>query len=70
MWGAWQVRETVINHLNGRGGRAPMARNRKGGMSWIDAPDDVYFVATDATRYGNMPLNNIIYWHLMKYPVP
>nr|QVX32612.1 MTA1/2/3 [Platynereis dumerilii] len=44
------VRETVINHLNGRGGRTPMARSRKGGMSWIDAPDDVYFVATDATK--------------------
>lgn len=52
-----QARGSVINHLNGREGSGrtvnlPPARNRKS-LSWMDAPDDVYFVATDATRSVN-----------------
>jgi hypothetical protein len=36
-------RGNVMNHhMNGRG-RMQM-------INWIDAPDDVYFVATEATR--------------------
>ena len=45
------MRDTVINHLNGgRGmaGRVPVRRGKT--ISWIDAPDDVYFFATDNTR--------------------
>ena len=45
-----QMRDTVINQLNGRGGKGSVGRGRKQVLSWIDAPDDVYFVATDATR--------------------
>lgn len=44
-----QMRDTVINQFNGRSGKT-VGRGRKQVMSWIDAPDDVYFVATDSTR--------------------
>jgi len=44
------VRESVINHLNGRGRSAASLRGRKNLLSWVDAPDDVYFFATDVTR--------------------
>ncbi len=49
------MRDTVINQLNGRGlGPKQIAalRNIRGNKvnSWIDAPDDVYFFATDNTR--------------------
>ncbi len=51
-----QMRDTVINQLNGRGlGPKQIAalRNIRGNKvnSWIDAPDDVYFFATDNTRF-------------------
>lgn len=42
----------LLNHgsMNGRG-RMPSARGSKGHMvNWIDMPDDVFFIATDATR--------------------
>ncbi|XP_039283020.1 metastasis-associated protein MTA3 [Nilaparvata lugens] len=51
---------TVISHLNGGGGGsgggvkgrvATMSRSgRKQVISWMDAPDDVYFRSTDATK--------------------
>ena len=50
------MRDTVINHLNGgRGmsGRVPVRRGKT--ISWIDAPDDVYFFATDNTRFVFKP---------------
>ncbi len=44
-----QMRDTVINQLNGgKPGRVPIRRGKT--ISWIDAPDDVYFFATDNTR--------------------
>lgn len=48
-------RSSVINHMsNGRSGipgiRTPGSNMRKMILNWMDAPDDVYFVATDATR--------------------
>lgn len=45
-------RGSVLNHnMNGRG-KMPVSKGMKMHMiNWIDAPDDVYFVATDATRY-------------------
>lgn len=41
------IRETVISRLNGRGGKIGP---RKQPLSRIDAPDDLYFIATEATR--------------------
>lgn len=42
---------TVINHLNGKTRVASMSRTgRKQVISWMDAPDDVYFRSTDATK--------------------
>ena len=45
-----QMRGSVINHMNGRSGKIGGSRGRKTMMSWMEAPDDVYFVANDATR--------------------
>ncbi|KAK2150440.1 hypothetical protein LSH36_405g02071 [Paralvinella palmiformis] len=45
------MRGSVINHMNGRGAvKLSGSRGRKSMMSWMEAPDDVYFVANDATR--------------------
>lgn len=45
------MRGSVINNLNGRGGvKLSGSRARKTMMSWMEAPDDVYFVANDSTR--------------------
>jgi metastasis-associated protein MTA len=51
------MRGSVINQSNGggRSGRAPVQRtvsSAAGGkkLSWMDAPDDVFFAATDNTR--------------------
>lgn len=51
------LRGSVINHMNGRG-KALIGRGRKNVSSWMDTPDDVYFVATDATRKLRKQLNN------------
>ena len=45
------MRGSTINRLNGRGGKVQLARVRKQNRSWMDTPDDVYFVATEATRF-------------------
>lgn len=37
--------------MNGRGGKIIIGRGRKNISSWMDTPDDVYFVATEATRW-------------------
>ncbi|KAK3093683.1 hypothetical protein FSP39_018875 [Pinctada imbricata] len=45
------VRGNLMNHnMNGRGRLPGMRGMRMHMINWIDAPDDVYFVATDATR--------------------
>jgi hypothetical protein len=46
------ARNTLITPLNGRAKVATITRvgGRKQMISWVDAPDDVYFVATDSTR--------------------
>uniref|UniRef100_A0A1B6IC03 Metastasis-associated protein MTA1 R1 domain-containing protein n=1 Tax=Homalodisca liturata TaxID=320908 RepID=A0A1B6IC03_9HEMI len=43
---------TVVNHLNGktRVGSSASRIGRKQVISWMDAPDDVYFRSTDATK--------------------
>ena len=45
-------RANMLNHnsLNGRGKLLPKSL-RMHMISWIDAPDDVYFIATSATKY-------------------
>ena len=45
-------RANMLNHasLNGRGKLLPK-NLRMHMISWIDAPDDVYFIATSATKY-------------------
>lgn len=41
-----------MNHnMNGRGKAMGVRGMRMQMINWLDAPDDVYFVATDATRY-------------------
>lgn len=41
-----------MNHnMNGRGKVMGVRGMRMQMINWLDAPDDVYFVATDATRY-------------------
>lgn len=37
--------------MNGRGKVMGVRGMRMQMINWLDAPDDVYFVATDATRY-------------------
>ncbi|GFY39150.1 metastasis-associated protein MTA1 [Trichonephila inaurata madagascariensis] len=47
------ARSSVVNTpLNGRAKMATITRvgGRKQMISWVDAPDDVYFVATDSTK--------------------
>ena len=44
-----QIRGSVAGEQNGRG--KVVGRERKQILSMLDAPDDVYFIATDATRY-------------------
>jgi len=45
------TRTSVINHLNGRARLATVNKlGRKQVISWVDAPDDVYFQATEGTR--------------------
>lgn len=48
---SYNMRGNALNHnMNGRG-RLPISKSMRMHMiNWIDAPDDVYFVATDATR--------------------
>lgn len=42
---------SAINHLNGRARLATVNKlGRKQVISWVDAPDDVYFQATEKTR--------------------
>lgn len=44
---------SVINHLNGKTKIATLTRSssgRKAVISWMDAPDDVYFRSTDGTK--------------------
>ena len=47
------ARNAMISPINGRPKVATITRvgGRKQMISWVDAPDDVYFVATDTTRY-------------------
>ncbi|XP_064601539.1 metastasis-associated protein MTA3-like isoform X2 [Liolophura sinensis] len=45
-----QQRSSVINHMNGRNRGSNPKSLKMQMISWIDAPDDVYFVSTDATR--------------------
>lgn len=41
----------VVNHLNGKTRLGSSARiGRKQVISWMDAPDDVYFRSTDTTK--------------------
>lgn len=48
------ARSSIVqnNPLNGRAKMATITRvgGRKQMISWVDAPDDVYFVATDSTK--------------------
>lgn len=59
------ARNALMNPLNGRAKVATITRigGRKQMISWVDAPDDVYFVATDSTRYNfaNCETCNILY---------
>ncbi|XP_075222667.1 metastasis associated 1-like isoform X2 [Lycorma delicatula] len=51
---------TVINHLNGKARVATLSRTgRKQVISWMDAPDDVYFRSTDATKKVRRQLTGI-----------
>ncbi|XP_054154293.1 metastasis-associated protein MTA3-like [Oppia nitens] len=52
-------RNPLISSLNGRAKVATITRvgGRKQMISWVDAPDDVYFVATDSTRKLRRQLN-------------
>lgn len=52
---------TVINHLNGKARVASMSRTgrKQGWISWMDAPDDVYFRATDLNKKMRRQLSGI-----------
>lgn len=54
-----QIRANMLNHasLNGRGKLIPK-NLRMHMISWIDAPDDVYFIATSATKKLRRQLAN------------
>jgi len=41
------------SRVNGKGGKLAVAptRSRKKILSWVDTPDEVYFVADTITRY-------------------
>jgi len=43
----------VGSRVNGKGGKLAVAptRSRKKILSWVDTPDEVYFVADTSTRY-------------------
>ncbi|KAL3874853.1 hypothetical protein ACJMK2_037813 [Sinanodonta woodiana] len=47
-----QMRNAMLNHtnMNGRGGKSMAKGMRMHMISWIDAPDDVYFISTEATK--------------------
>lgn len=46
------ARNSIVSPLNGRAKMTTIARigGRKQMISWVDAPDDVYFVATEPTK--------------------
>ncbi|XP_074662716.1 metastasis-associated protein MTA3-like isoform X3 [Tubulanus polymorphus] len=51
----------LLNHqgMNGRGPRTMMGKPpQKKPVNWVDAPDDVYFVSTEATRKLRKQLTN------------
>ncbi|XP_064623764.1 metastasis-associated protein MTA3-like isoform X3 [Lineus longissimus] len=50
----------LMNHhgMNGRGGKNPTKIGNRKLLSWVDAPDDVYFVSTEATRKLRKTLTN------------
>lgn len=53
-----QIRGNLMNHnINGRGKMLPKGF-RMPMISWIDAPDDVYFMATSATKKLRKQLQN------------
>ncbi|XP_014396058.1 PREDICTED: metastasis-associated protein MTA1 [Myotis brandtii] len=46
-----------------RGGSLPPVKRRR--MNWIDAPDDVFYMATEETRWGPMNLSSVPYtWNV------
>ncbi|XP_063221938.1 metastasis-associated protein MTA3 [Bacillus rossius redtenbacheri] len=52
----------IINHLNGKTKIATMTRSgsgRKQVISWMDAPDDVYFRSTDGTKKMRRQLSGL-----------
>jgi len=48
--------------VNGRGGKMAVAptRSRKKILSWVDTPDEVYFVADTSTRYAAPVLHQAV----------
>ncbi|XP_066996463.2 metastasis-associated protein MTA3 isoform X3 [Anabrus simplex] len=53
---------SVINHLNGKAKIASMGRSgnsRKQVISWMDAPDDVYFRSTEGTKKMRRQLTGV-----------
>ncbi|XP_014258556.1 metastasis-associated protein MTA3 isoform X2 [Cimex lectularius] len=51
---------TIINHLNGKARVTTMSRTgRKQVISWMDAPDDVYFRSTELTKKVRRQLTGI-----------
>jgi len=53
--------------VNGRGGKMAVAptRSRKKILSWVDTPDEVYFVADTSTRYAVRVFRQAVYsWHV------
>lgn len=49
----------VNNHMNGRSRNGPPKSLKMQMISWVDAPDDVYFVSTDATRKLRKQMNTM-----------
>uniref|UniRef100_A0A0A9YZT3 Metastasis-associated protein MTA1 n=1 Tax=Lygus hesperus TaxID=30085 RepID=A0A0A9YZT3_LYGHE len=54
------IGRTVINHLNGKARVTTMSRTgRKQVISWMDAPDDVYFKSTTITKKVRKQLSGV-----------
>ncbi|CAM1309963.1 Uncharacterised protein r2_g2017 [Pycnogonum litorale] len=65
------IRSTqILNHLNGGRNKVTIGRpGRKQMMSWFDAPDDVYFIANDATRKLRRELSWRELRHIARQPL-
>lgn len=63
----WSLQRGLLNHgsMNGRGKMPAMRGSKMHMISWLDMPDDVFFFATDATRFVswrdvNLPLGAVL----------